>query len=55
MIVKLSCSHSAETPCPGYSVGESMECPECHTYQRILVIERERADQPAPVRDDRSI
>lgn len=38
-VVKLSCGDSAEVPCPGYNVGESLRCPECKTYQRIIVVE----------------
>jgi uncharacterized Zn finger protein len=53
MIVKLTCSHSAETPGPGYNVGESLRCPECGTVQRIVVTETEALHQPPPMRDDR--
>lgn len=39
MIVKLSCGCSAETPCPGYTHGESLCCPDCNTVERIVAIE----------------
>lgn len=53
MIVKLSCSHSAETPGPGYTVGESLRCPQCDTVQRILVIEAEASHRSEPTPDER--
>lgn len=43
VIVKLSCSCCAETPCPGYTHGESLRCPSCDTVERIVAIE---SDQP---------
>lgn len=52
MIVKLSCSHSAETDSPGYNVGESLRCPECGTVQRIVVIESDRPLARRPDAED---
>lgn len=39
MIVKLSCSHSAETPDSNYAVRDSLWCSDCQAVQCIIVIE----------------
>lgn len=38
MTVKLACGCSYEPLCPGYNRGESLLCPKCMKYQRIVEV-----------------